>query len=61
MLDSLEVDTLLGLGILAAILLFGLIWLMFNFIGADKPWQQMFCPEDRSTCHCRSCREEREN
>lgn len=47
---------LIGL-ILSGLVIF--VWAMTVRWGSTTPLQQIFCPEDRSTCFCRSCRSER--
>lgn len=59
MLEGLNNFPLAGLITLGAILLLGILWLAMSFFNKENNWQQIFCPEDRSTCFCRSCREER--
>lgn len=55
-LDQLILWGSISLGVLTILTAF---WALNRLWGSATPLKQIFCPEDRSTCHCRSCRAER--
>lgn len=59
MLEGLNNFPLEGLIALGTFFLVGTLWLAMVVFNRKNKWQQIFCPEDRSTCFCRSCRAER--
>lgn len=59
MLSNIDTYTLISLVILAGLLICAAFMLFFNVTGGRIPLQQMFCPDDHSTCFCTSCRAER--